>query len=254
MTAPPPPAHAPTWRHPEFAQGVRDMAGIAVGIFAWGLVTGVAMAGSGMGLPLAVAMSVLVFAGSAQLATMPLIAASAPLWVVWLTALCVNLRFVIFSATWRHYFRGLPLGQRLRLAYFTADLNFVLFMRRYPEQAPAPGQLPYFWGGSLTNWVSWQVSSLLGIFGAEFIPASWGLGFAGTLALLALVCSLLSDRTAWVTAGVAACAAVAAYAWPLKLNIVVAIAAAVAAGLLMDHLAPAAPAPSAASGGRAQAR
>ena len=36
----------------------------------------------------------------------------------------------------------------------------------------------------------------------------------------------------------AGCAAVAAYAMPLKLNILVAIAAAVAIGLLMDHGTP----------------
>ena len=114
------------------------MAVLAPGIFAWGLVTGVAMAGSGMGMTLALAMSLLVFSGSAQLATMPLIVAGAPVWVVWLTALCVNLRFVVFSVTWARYLRLLPLAQRLRLSYFAADMNFVLFLRRYPEPVPAP--------------------------------------------------------------------------------------------------------------------
>lgn len=214
------------------------MSGIALGIAAWGLVTGVAMIDSGMGMPLALLMSLVVFAGTAQLATMPLIAAGAPVWVVWATALCINLRFVIFSATWRPYFAGYPLRQRLRLAYFTADLNYVLFMRRFPQPRPAPEQLPYFWGGCLTNWLSWQLSSLLGIFLADRVPAKWGVGFAGTLALLGLTCSLLTDRATWITAAVAGCAAVAAYAMPLKLNIVVAIAAAVAVGLLIDHTTP----------------
>ncbi|MFZ4651019.1 MAG: AzlC family ABC transporter permease [Rubrivivax sp.] len=226
------------WRQPEFREGARDMSGIALGIAAWGLVTGVAMVNSGIGLPLAVLMSLLVFAGTAQLATLPLIASGAPLWVIWLTALCINLRFVIFSATWGRYFRGYPLGQRLRLAYFTADLNFVLFMRRFPDPVPAPQQLPYFWGGCLVNWGSWNVSSLVGIFGAHLVPPHWGLGYAGTLALLGLTCSLLVDRATWIAAGVAGCAAVAAYAAPLKLNIVIAIAAAVAVGLLVDHTSP----------------
>lgn len=219
------------------------MVGVALGIGAWGLVTGVAMANSGMGVPLAVLMSLIVFAGSAQLATLPLIAGGAPLWVVWATAACVNLRFVIFSAGWRPYFGGLPLGERLRLGYFCADLNFVMFMRRFPKPTPAPEQLPYFWGGVACNWFAWQVPSMLGIFLADRVPAAWGLGFAGTLALLGLMYSLLVDRAAWVAAAVAACAAVAAYALPLKLNIVVAIAAAVAIGLLIDHTSPRKPAP-----------
>ncbi|MEK0417843.1 MAG: hypothetical protein RI949_1849 [Pseudomonadota bacterium] len=213
------------------------MSGVTVGIAAWGLVTGVAMAKSGMGMLLAVLMSLTVFAGSAQLATLPLIASGAPLWVVWGTALCVNLRFVIFSATWRPYLMHMPRSRRLWVAYFTADMNTVMFMKRFPEPRPAPEQWPYFWGMSLTNWAGWQGASLAGIFLSTSIPADWGLAFAGTLALFGLICSLLVSRSTWVTAAVSAGAAVAAYALPFKLNIVVSIAAAVSAGLLLDSSA-----------------
>jgi predicted branched-subunit amino acid permease len=226
------------WRHPEFRRGAREMTGIALGIAAWGLITGVAMGKSGMGAPLAILMSLLVFAGSAQLAVLPLISGGAPTWVVWATALCVNLRFIIFSAGWRPYFGVYPRALRLRLAYFSADLNYVVFMRRFPEPKPSPEQLPYFWGGAVTNWFAWQVPSIIGILGADVIPTTWGMGFAGTLALLGLTCSLLIDRATWIAAGVAGCAAVAAYGLPLKLNILVAISAAVAIGLLIDHSAP----------------
>jgi predicted branched-subunit amino acid permease len=228
----------PAWRHPEFRRGAVDMAGIALGIAAWGLVTGVAMVKSGLGVPLAVLMSLVVYAGSAQLAALPLIASGAPVWVVWATAFCVNLRFVIFSAQWRPYFAHLPLATRLRLGYFTADLNYVLFMRRFPEPKPAPEQQPYFWGGAAINWFSWQSTSLVGIFLADRVPTEWGIGFAGTIALLGLTYSLLHDRASWIAAAVAGCAAVAAYAMPLRLNIVVAIAAAVAIALLIDHAGP----------------
>lgn len=218
------------------------MAGVAIGIAAWGLVTGVAMGKSGLPLPLMVFMSLMVFAGSAQLAVLPLMASGAPFWVAWLTASCVNLRFIIFSAQWRPYFMGCSRARRWRMAYFCADLNVVMFMRRFPEPRPAPEQLPYFWGGVVANWLAWQVPSLGGIFLAEAIPVHWGIGFAGTLALLGVGLSLLSDRATGVAGLVAGCAAVAAYALPLKLNIVVAIAAAVAIGLLMDQGTPRPPA------------
>ena len=65
------------------------------------------------------------------------------------------------------------------------------------------------------------------------VPLEWGLGFAGTLSMLGIAYSLLKDRTAWVAAIVSAGAAVAAFSLPLKLNILVAIAAAVVATLLM---------------------
>ncbi|MET0518240.1 MAG: AzlC family ABC transporter permease [Burkholderiaceae bacterium] len=231
-----------SWRHPEFRRGARDMMGITLGISAWGLVTGVAMVKSGLSIPLALLMSLVVFAGSSQLASLPLIASGAPMWVLWATAFCVNLRFLIFSAQWRLYFGHLPLLRRLAIGYFAADLNYVAVLKRFPEMKPGPGQQPYFWGGVALNWPAWQIPSIAGILLAERVPTEWGLGFAGVLALLGLAYSLLSDRNSGVSAGVAAGAAVAAYALPLRLNIIVAIAAAVAAGLLMERWLPHKPA------------
>ena len=223
-------------RDPSFRQGASDMLGAGLGVGAWGLVTGVAMVKGGMSTPLALFMSLTVYAGSAQLAVLPLAAAGAPLWVIWLTASCVNLRFVIFSSMWRSYFAHLPLRQRLALGYFSGDVIYVSFMQRFPEPRPQPEQVPYFWGAATTNWLAWQVPSLIGILLANVVPLSWGLGFAGVLALLGVLLSLLFDRATWLATGVAATAAIAAFALPLKLNILVAIAAAVAVGLLIEAL------------------
>jgi len=185
---------------------------------------------------MAMFMSVMVYAGSAQLAVIPLLSVGAPLWVVWLTASCVNLRFVIFSSMWRNYFAHLPLRWRLATGYFSGDVIFVAFMKRFPEQKPEPDQVPYFWGAACTNWLAWQVPSLVGIALANVVPLSWGLGFAGVLALLGVLLSLLFDRATWIATGVAATAAIAAFALPLKLNILVAIAAAIAVGLLIEAI------------------
>jgi predicted branched-subunit amino acid permease len=215
--------------HPEFRRGAREMAPPALGIAAWGLVTGVAMIKSGMSLEQAIGMTLFVFAGSAQLTSLPLIAAGAPLWVLLATAFCVNLRFVIFSAQWRSYFGGMPLHKRLALGYLAGDLNFVHFVRRFPDPKPGPGQWEYFWGTAASNWCAWQLASLAGILLAERIPTHWGLGFAGVLALLGLACSLLNERALWWVALVAGVVSLAAYSLPLRLNIVCAIAV---AGLL----------------------
>ena len=215
------------------------MLAMAPGIGAWGMVTGVAMVKGGLSVPLAVLMSFAVYAGSAQLAALPLLAAGAPMWVIWAAAFCVNLRFVIYSAQWRPFFGHLPLRQRMVCGYLAADLNLIAFQRAYPSglQGPRrePGQIPYYLGGVAVLWSVWQGPSMLGIALANFVPTAWGLGFAGTLAMVGLTYGLLSDRSTWVAAVVAGTAAVAAFSLPLKLNIIVAIASAVAAGLLMDQ-------------------
>ena len=224
--------------HPEFRRGVRDMASVALGISAWGLMTGVAMIKSGLSLTEALLMGVFVFAGSSQLAAVPLIAAGAPMWVILATAFCVNLRFVVFSAHLRPYVMHQPLWRRLLSGYFTADLSYVLFTRRYPQPSQDPATIlaqdAYWAGNSGINWVSWISCSMLGIALANAIPVSWGLGFAGILALLGILCSLVSTPLRAVSAGVSGAAAVAAFALPLKLNILVAIAAAVAVCLVLE--------------------
>ena len=223
------------FRDPHFRRGVRDMLDFVPGVSAWGLVTGVAMVKSGLSVPLALLMSLTVYAGSAQLASLPLLAAGAPTGVVCAAAFCVNLRFVIFSAQWRPFLGHLPRRRRVALSYLLADLNLIVFQRAWPGGRREPGQLAYIVGGAATCWLAWQGTSVAGILLSEAIPTRWGLGFAGTLAMLGLTFGLLTDRSTWTAAMVAAAAAIAAYALPLKLNIVVAIAAAVAAGLVMDR-------------------
>ncbi|MCG2595131.1 AzlC family ABC transporter permease [Ramlibacter sp. XY19] len=225
-------------RRPMVRAGVRECVPMSIGISAWGLVAGVAMAKSGMSVPLAILMSILVSAGSSQVAALPLIASDAPMWVVWATVMCVNLRFLVFSYQYRPYFAHLPRRRRVVLSYFMGDTIFAMFLRRYPEPRVEPGQEDYFWGAAVVNYGFWQVAVITGIVAGKAIPPEWGIGFAGTMALLALTCSQLRSRSTWVAAIVAGCAAIAAYGLPLRLNIVVAIAAAVTVGILAQHARP----------------
>ena len=218
-------------RNPAYRQGFMEMLTVAPGIAAWGLMTGVAMAKSGMSTPDVLAMAILVFAGSSQLAAIPLLAAGAPLWVILATAFCVNLRFVVFSAHLRSYLVHLPRRQRVTAGYFVADLTYVLFTKRYPvpgttEQDRAD-QMAYLAGNATINWLSWTGCSVLGVVLANYIPSAWGLAFAGVLALTGILCSLATSRMRVLSAMMAAVVAIMAYALPLKLNILVAIAAAV---------------------------
>lgn len=216
-----------------FREGVRDMAQLAPGIGAWGLVTGVAMVKSGLSVPLALAMGFSVFAGSAQLAALPLLSAGAPIWLVVATAFCVNLRFVIFSAVMRPYLIHLPLIKRVLASYLLADLTMVLFTKRFkvPGETAAEKreQGHYFAGNSAVNYWSWQIPQTLGVLLAASIPTEWGLGFAGIVALLGITLSMVNDKLTTATAVIATLVSVLFVALPLKLNLVLAIAA----GLLL---------------------
>jgi len=215
--------------------GVKTMARSGFAIFTWALVTGVAMAKSGLTTGEAVGMSFLVYAGSAQLAALPLIAGGFPIWTIWLTAAIVNLRFVISSAGIQPHFKDRAFWKRSVLGYFNGDLNFAFFMARYPEPNGDRTALPFFLGMSLTNWGIWQTGSLFGIYLAGLIPEAWGLGFAGTLALIAILLPMVDHGSAMLTALVAAVVALLTVNLPYKLNLVLAVLTAILVGVLMDR-------------------
>jgi len=231
------------YRHPAFAQGMREVLPQSTGIAAWGVMTGVAMVKSGMSVFESVAMTLLVFAGSSQLAAIPLIVAGAPVWVILATGFCVNLRFVVFSLHLRSYLMHLPLWRRLVHGYLTTDISYVLFVKKFPVAARTPEGLleqeAYLAGNDSLNWAAWMLASFIGIALANLIPPAWGLGFAGILCLLGIQCSLASSRMRVLAAAMAGSVAVVAYALPLKLNIVLAIVAAVMLCLAVEKVRPA---------------
>ena len=218
-------------------KGALASAPLLIGIVPWGIVAGVAMVSAGLTKAQAVAMSVLVFAGSAQLAVLPLLIAKAPLWVMYATALVVNLRYVIYSAVLAPHFEHLSRPWRALLAYITVDGMFALLAGKYrPEEARAHKQWFYL-GGSLVMWIGWQVSSWVGIFAGQLIPREWSLEFSATLALIAVLMPLLFDRAAVCAALAAGGVALVAAKWPLNTGLLAAIAAGVVVGLAVARFA-----------------
>ena len=228
--------------HPAFRAAARDMLPMATGIAAWGLMTGVAMVKSGMSVVEALAMTFLVYAGSSQLAAIPLLVAGAPFWVVLATGFCVNLRFVVFSLHLRQYLMHMPRWRRLVNGYLTADMSYAMFTRRFPKPGTTPAewreQEAFLSGNYFVTWVSWMGASVTGIVLGNLVPTAWGLGFAGVLCLVAILCSLANTPLRKLSAVLAGGAAVAAYALPLKLNIVVAILVAVGVSFWLERRTP----------------
>ncbi len=222
-------------RRAAFGAGLEAFTPALIATGAWAMVTGMATVRMGLDLPHALAMSAFVYAGSAQLASLPLIAAGAPIWVILLTASIVNLRFVIFSAGLQPYFKHLSLAKRLLLGYLTSDFGYLLAMRRWIEPEGA-AQNPterswFFLGLAVANWATWQSMSVLGILLADRVPATWGMEFIGVLALITLVVPSVSDAPSAVGVVVAAATAIVAHPLPMKLSVLVAVLAGVAAAI-----------------------
>ena len=193
------------------------------GLGAWGIVVGVAMVKSGLTALQAGAMTLIVYSGSAQLASLPLIATGAPIGVIFATAFVVNLRFVIFSALLAPHFSQLPLLQRFYLGHISGDLTTALFLQRYPRAAPERGKLSFLKGLLYPSWVAWQVGTFIGIFLGSAVPTEWQLGFAGTLAILCILVPLVMNSAALCGVLVAGIVSILAHGLPYKLGLLVAV-------------------------------
>lgn len=218
----------------EFHAGLRAGLQLLVAIAPFGLVTGVAMAAGGIPPLVAMAMSLLVFAGASMIAAAQLIADGAPALVVVMAVAVVNLRMLMYSASLRPYFAAESLARRLAASYLVVDAAFALLVGRFESRPEAPGKFAYLLGLSLPLWLCWQVTVGAGILVGAGLPPSWKLDFAAPLAFVALTIPLLRDRASVAAAACAGVAAVLLHSLPLRTGLALAAVAGILAGLAAE--------------------
>jgi predicted branched-subunit amino acid permease len=131
------------------------------------------------------------YAGSAQLAVLPLLAAGAPPASILLTALLVNLRFVMASAVLARDFRSLPPFRRFVIGAFTVEATLAGYLMQGRDGRTQAQREQFKLGANLAIWLLWQGATLVGIFGAGVLPVSSDWMWIGQLAVLAIGAPLL---------------------------------------------------------------
>lgn len=205
-----------------------------VGVAPFALIAGFAGVDAGVSQVQTVAFSVLVFAGAAQLAALELIGRDGATAVVVATALVINARFLMYSASLAPSLRGLGTGRRALVAYLLTDQAFVVSALRYEQREEPPGtRLAYFLGAAVPLWIEWQAGTVVGAVAGAAVPASWSLDFAIPLVFLALLVPAVRDRAGVAAAGVAAVVAVAAGGLRFNSGLLLAAVAGIAAGYVV---------------------
>ena len=106
---------------------------------------------------------------------------------------------------------------------------------RFPDPKTAPSVLPYYFGAGLGLWTTWQITTTLGMVLGAAIPSSWSLEFAIPLTFMALLVLAIRDKPGLVAAIVGGFVAVAAFALPYNLGLLVGACAGVAAGVISER-------------------
>ncbi|MBS1269165.1 MAG: Inner membrane protein YgaZ [Gammaproteobacteria bacterium] len=127
-------------RRATFISGLLSVAPLVPGVAPFGLICGLAAMTTGLSAVQAMTMSVTIFAGASQLATLQLLAEGAIPAITVLTALIINLRFAMYSASLAPHLYYLGPRWRLSLAYFLVDQNYALSINRFRQTGSGAGR------------------------------------------------------------------------------------------------------------------
>jgi len=217
-----------------FRAGCRDALSVVVGYVPFALALGAALAATDVDPLAAWSSSWLVFAGAAQLVAVQLLDSGAGALVVIATALVVNARHLLYSASIAGYADSWPRRWRLVGAYGLADPVYALAVTRYEEPdrgGSSHARLHYLLGVAVVCWTAWQVLTAAGLLLGGVLPPTYGLTLATPLTFLLLLLPTLRSSASWAAATTGGLVALAAQGLPLGLNLLLGAAAGVAAGV-----------------------
>ncbi|MCY1261866.1 Inner membrane protein YgaZ [compost metagenome] len=218
-----------------FWDGVRVLGPSMLGIIPFGLVTGITAIEMGMSPGTTIGMTLLFYSGSAQMAALQLLRSDAFGLVIILTALVINLRFVMYSASLAPHLNHLPRRWTWPLSYMLADQSYALSIFKLSSGELGKFGHHYFAGATLNMWLTWQLSVVAGVCLGTGIPSDWSLDFAIPLVFLALLIPAIRNSASLCAALVGGGVAVLAVDMPYNLGLVMASLCGIAAGLLAER-------------------
>jgi len=233
--APPPQVPQRLRLHPQFAAAFRSCLPVLPGVVTFGAICGVAMVAAGMPRYLAMLMSIVVYAGSAQLAALQLVTSGSPVAIAMLAALVINLRFSIYSLSIAPHLAAAAPRWRPLLSYVLSDNGYAMTLRGYERGLEGKEKVWYYFGCCAAIWTSWQAGNLAGVLLGARIPASWHLEFSIVLTFLGIVMPTIRDRAVAAAACASGITAVFAWTLPLRLGMLIAAVAGIAAGMLVEY-------------------
>lgn len=192
-----------------FWKGMGDSAPFILMAGPFGMLFGVLASEAGFTLIETMTFSVSVFAGAAQFTALQLMHEAAPTIIVLISALAVNLRVAMYSASLTPYLGGAPLWQRACAAYLVVDQSYGLSINQF-EAIPdmtLQQRMAYFFGTNGLIAPVWYIATLVGAVMGSRIPEAWALDFVMPVAFLAMIAPMLRTLPhviAALTAGVVA--------------------------------------------------
>lgn len=207
-----------------FWSGVRDASPFILVVGPFGLLFGVVATEAGLNVLETMTFSILVIAGAAQLTALQLMTDNAPTIIVIISALAVNLRMAMYSASMAPYIGSAPLWQRACAAYFLVDQSYGLSVLKYETHPDwsVRQRMVYFFGTIAPVCPFWYLATLTGALIGTSVPDWLALDFAMPITFIALIAPALRTRAHVAAALVSIVGALCLAFLPYNLGLLVA--------------------------------
>lgn len=219
-----------------FWKGFRDGAPFIMVAGPFGMLFGVLATEAGLDLTETLVLTATVFAGAAQLTALQLMQEHAPTAIVLASALAVNLRMAMYSASLTPFLGAAPMWQRAIIAYLTVDQSYACSIVRFETEPDLTlsQRIRYFFGTIIPVASAWYVFTLIGALVGAQVPESLALDFALPIAFLAMVTPMLRTAAHVAAAAVSVVVALLAAGLPYNLGLMVAGLAGMATGARVE--------------------
>ena len=221
-----------TTRKTPYRQGIIDSSPFILVIIPFASLFGMLASEAGLSVVETMAFSIVVIAGAAQFTALQLMQENAPTVIVLISALAVNLRMAMYSASLTPYIGAASLWQRALCAYLTVDQSYVVGVSKFerePDMTVA-ARVSYFLGAVTPIVPLWYLFTYVGaVLGAQ-IPDSWALDFAIPITFLAMIAPMFRTAAHVVAALIAVVVALFAAGVPYSLGLIIAGIAGMMAG------------------------
>ncbi|MBT4567969.1 MAG: branched-chain amino acid ABC transporter permease [Marinovum sp.] len=207
-----------------FIQGVLNGAPHSLVIGPFGFLFGVVATEAGLSIFETLSFSVLVVAGAAQLTALELMQDNTPTVIVILSALALNLRMALYSASLTPHLGTAGFWQRAAAAYSLVDQSYATSILQYennPEMT-MPQKLTFFFGVAASVIPVWYLLTFLGALVGQSIPTDIPLDFATPLTFIALLAPLLRSLPHILAALASVIAGLLFHTMPYNLGIMLA--------------------------------
>lgn len=219
-----------------FRQGLAAGLPFVAVILPFGAVFGIMATAAGLNLAQTMGFTVLVIAGASQLAALQLMIEGAPLAVVVATALAINLRMAMYSASLAPHLGRASAGARAAVSYLMVDQAYAVAFLQF-ERAPdwpVAAKLAYYLGSVTPVAPTWYLGTLAGALLGDRLPEGLPLDFVVPIVFLALVGPMLRTLAHGLSALVSVALALALSGLPWNLGLPLAGLVAMAAGALAE--------------------